>query len=357
MHWHKLQLAITNVSRSTEQYALRRNMQLAKFLFLIVGLLLLLVVVQEANVAEIWREVQKVGVLGVVTVLVLFTLSFWADVGSWHVILDCVPLNWVWSLRLFAIRTIGEAYNNITPTASIGGEPIKAWLLKSNYEIRFREASGSLVLAKTTIVISLVLYTAIGFLLLLGHEKLAGDYKIIGAVGLAMLMLFSILFFLVQWLKISTLVAHKLGNTRFGQRLLGLIAFAEDLDAQFLRVYSQHRLRLLLSICLAFIAWLLLMVEIYCVMHLLGFPISWAEAWIIEAFVQTVRSAVFMIPAGIGAQEGAMFLLCSAITGNPASGLVLALVRRSRELLWIALGLALTSAFSVTLKELPPESV
>ena len=52
---------------------------------------------------------------------------------------------------MYVVRMIGEAYNNITPTASLGGEPVKAWLLKANWGVPLRDAGASLVIAKTTI--------------------------------------------------------------------------------------------------------------------------------------------------------------------------------------------------------------
>ena len=99
------------------------------------------------------------------------------------------------------------------------------------------------------------------------------------------------------------------------------------------------------------------MIELYIVMRLLGYPITWAEAWIIEALVQTVRTGAFFIPSGIGAQEGTFQIVCAAITGNPSVGLAFALIRRGRELVWIAIGLVLAAGYSVRLKDVPMDSL
>jgi hypothetical protein len=66
--------------------------------------------------------------------------------------------------------------------------------------------------------------------------------------------------------------------------------------------------------------------------------------------VQMIRTAAFFIPAGIGAQEGALMLACGAISGSPTVGVTAALVRRFRELIWIGLSLALAMWFSVDAK-------
>jgi len=62
---------------------------------------------------------------------------------------------------------------------------------------------------------------------------------------------------------------------------------------------------------------------------------------------QLVRTAIFFIPAAIGSQDEALMLTCGALTGQPGLGLSVALVRRARELVWIALSLGLASLYSV----------
>jgi uncharacterized membrane protein YbhN (UPF0104 family) len=96
------------------------------------------------------------------------------------------------------------------------------------------------------------------------------------------------------------------------------------------------------------VSWLLGVAEIYLIFQLIGHPISWGDAWIIESMVQLVRTATFFIPAGLGSQEGALMLGCGALTGLPGLGMSVALVRRSRELVWIAVSLALASMYSVS---------
>ena len=98
---------------------------------------------------------------------------------------------------------------------------------------------------------------------------------------------------------------------------------------------------------LAFVNWLLGAVEIYYTLLFLGHPISWADAWIIEAVAQLVRTGTFFIPASIGAQEGAFLLVCGAITGSPTLGVSVSVVRRLREVIWIVWGFTLGSILSM----------
>ena len=320
----------------------------AKLLFLLVGVVLLGVVLLKTDLHELWQQVERVGFGGMAAVLLVYALYFGADAVSWHIVLPAVAINGRWLARMFAVRMIGEAYNNITPTASMGGEPVKAWLLKSNWGIPLRDSAASLVIAKTTSMFSLVVFVGIGVAMLLAHARITDTYKLIAALGLGFIVLSAVVFFLMQHLRLSTHVARWLGRTRFGQRLSGVLAAAEDIDRQFAAFYSGHRARLMWSFVFAMANWVLGALEVYLIMDFVGFPLSFAEVWMIECMVQLVRTIAFFIPAGLGAQEGAFLIAVGALTGVPSVGVATALVRRFRDVLWIALSLAVASAYAVT---------
>lgn len=322
-------------------------LKFAKLIFLGTGIALLAVILLNTELGELWQQVSAVGLFGMAAVMLVYALYFGADAISWQIVLPAVPLNLAWIRRIFVVRMIGEAYNNITPTASLGGEPIKAWLLKANWGIPLRDAGASLVIAKTTSMFSLVLFVAIGVVMLVQHPQMTANHRLIAISGLAFIVLSAVVFFLMQRLRLSTFVARKLGNSRFAQRLAGAIAAAEDIDHQFEHFYSQHGVRLGWSFAFAMMNWILGVVEVYVILDLIGYPATFAEVWMIECMVQLVRTVTFFIPAGIGTQEGAFLIGVGALTGVPSAGVATALVRRGRDLLWIGLSLALASLYSL----------
>jgi hypothetical protein len=80
----------------------------------------------------------------------------------------------------------------------------------------------------------------------------------------------------------------------------------------------------------------------------LGIPLTFGEVWIVEATTQFVRAATFFIPASLGAQEGAIILVCTALTGSPTTGVAVAVVRRLREIMWILWGMFLGTRYAGT---------
>jgi hypothetical protein len=60
----------------------------------------------------------------------------------------------------------GEAVNSVTPTATLGGEPVKAHLLRA-YGVPLSDGLASIVVAKTALTIAQSMFTALGFVALL----------------------------------------------------------------------------------------------------------------------------------------------------------------------------------------------
>ena len=89
----------------------------------------------------------------------------------------------------------------------------------------------------------------------------------------------------------------------------------------------------------ALLNWILGVIEIYYIMKFIGYPISLVDAWIIEAVAQMVRAGTFFVPASIGVQEGAILTIGAALTGSPSAGFTAAIIRRVREVIWIAWGI------------------
>jgi len=323
-------------------------MKFAKFAFPLLGVGLLWLLLGQTDATSILAASSRVGLVGMLWVLALYAVNFATDVASWQLTFAGMDRGLAWTRRLYVIRMIGEAYNNITPMASMGGEPIKAWLLKHRYGVSYRDVGAALVLAKTTSMVGLVLFVAVGCVLMLLNPDLSRTHKGLAGIGLAMLTASIAVFFLMQHWKLSTFAATRLGRTSLGGRLARVLSALQDMDLMFARFYSEHRRPLCWSTAWAIANWLLGVVEIYLIFQLIGHPIGWADAWIIESMVQLVRTATFFIPAGLGSQEGALMLTCGALTGLPGLGLSVALVRRGRELVWIALSLGLGSVYSVS---------
>ena len=313
-------------------------MKFFKIVFFIFGLSILGWVIQNINIGETFNLINQIG-LGFFLIIGVYFIAFLFDTVTWQITVLSAPLTAKWTYRFFQLRLSGEAFNNMLPAASIGGEPIKAILLKNLYGFNYREAIASLILARTINTVSLIIFLIIGFSLMLSSNILEGEYNLISSVGLAILSVCILLIFLIQRFKITSHISRLLTTNKLFHWLNNAIDHIKEVEDRLITFYKNHYQRTGYAFILAFSNWVLGAAEIFITMHFLGYPVSLVNAWIIESIAQLVRTATFFIPASIGAQEGAFLIIGSAVTGSPTIGFTMAIVRRAREIIWITWGL------------------
>ena len=325
-------------------------MQAVKYLSIILGIGLLVWIVSGIDLSAVGELIIKVGPAGLAAVIFVYFLAFLGDTISWLLILTSLPVSYTWIRRTFFVRLAGEAFNNVVPAGGFAGEPVKALLLKARYGVGYTEASASIVMARTINMVALIVFLFVGFVFMASSEKIGSPLKLTASIGLGFLAFGTLLIFAIQRFRISSWVMSRFAGMRWAGKAAGMIAVIEDMDHRFVAFYTRHRAKLLAALSLALINWILGVVEIYLTYLFLGHEITWRDAWMMEALTQMVRSAVFFIPLGIGAQEGAFVLISNAITGVPSLGLACAAVRRIREVSWIIFGLLVWLLYPTDLK-------
>lgn len=315
-------------------------MRLAKLATLAAGIGLLVLVVVNVDLAQVWGYAASFGFLGMAAIMAIYAAAFAFDTLAWQLALVEAPLDLRWWCRIWKVRLVGELLNNLTPVGGLGGEPVKAVMLKRYYGLGYREGAASLILGKTTDMISLVLFMGSAFVLVLISNTLPGVSRALVGLGLGTFGLAIALFYLVQRHRLSSLIGIWLNGRRPGRwlRIDDVLHHIRDVDDRLMHFYTKRRQRFLACLVLGLLNWSLGALEIYVVLVLLGHPVSLTDAWVIEGLTQLVRNATFFIPGSIGTLEGAFLVLVGAATGSPELGLTVALVRRARELAWLALG-------------------
>jgi glycosyltransferase 2 family protein len=234
---------------------------------------------------------------------------------------------------LYFARLAGEAVNVTTPTASLGGEAVKAWLVRRHVSVE--TATSSVIVAKTTITIAQGLLLVAG--IVCAWWALPRDSAVLR--GMQWLLL-------VEVVAVGFFVAAQVGGLfAGGGRLLkrfGLLAPESAglarLDDSLAAFYRGEPRRLSLSIGFHFLGWLTNALETWVILVLLGIDISIVGAVVIEAFSTAIRFATFMVPGSLGALEGGHVAIFVALGFTGTVGLSYSLVRRIREATWVGIG-------------------
>jgi putative membrane protein len=275
--------------------------------------------------------------LGIVVVMPFMLVNIFDTLG-WRFAFprDLVSFPTLWRARL-----AGEAVNTTTPTATVGGEAVKAWLLRPR--VPYDEALASVVIAKTTITVAQGLFLLLGLLLVTGTPA---DGRFL--TGMRWLLV-------VEVLAVTGFVAVQVSGVvggavrALGQRFSLPSAVARSADVgrveeMLRRFYTRQPSRLALSIAAHFLGWAISAMEIWLVLHFLGTEVSFVTALVLEAFATAIKFIAFWVPGGIGTSEGGLVLVFVAFGLGAPLGLSFALVRRLREVCWTAAGLLVLMA-------------
>jgi glycosyltransferase 2 family protein len=268
----------------------------------------------------------------------------------WQLALVCLPyavitavdtLGWRYAfprdpapfLRLVGARLAGEALNLVTALGSMGGEAVKAWLIRR--DVTYEASVPSVVIAKTTLTIAQALFLLIG--VALAWSLLATDSRVISAmVWLLVVEIAAVAGF------VGVQVVGIVGRAGRLLQWFGVVQrqdYAQRLDAALRDYYRRDWRRLSLSTGFHLAGWLLGALEAYLILFFLGIPADLVTATVIEALGAGVRFAAFLVPASLGAFESANAAAFEAMGLGAGAGLAFSFVRRARQVVWIGIGL------------------
>ncbi len=231
-------------------------------------------------------------------------------------------------------RWVREALNTAVPLAGLGGAVGSTRLLARQGGIAMAAAAASLTADLTVEAAAQgpFLAAALATVAMLAPGRFAA-----GGAALAILPvgLGGVAFVLAQRAGIMRLVERAAARLGFGAALAGLHDGLMALHARrggVLRAFGLHIL-----------SWSLGGTEVFVILRTIGVGVSPGAAFAIEGLGMAARSLGFALPAGLAAQEAGFVLACAVFGIGPQEGLALSMVKRLRELLVAAGGVAVWS--------------
>ncbi len=226
------------------------------------------------------------------------------------------------------LRFVREATNVLLPLAQVGGDLIGAGLL-TLYAVPGALAAASVIVDILIQAATQFLFAIFGLLALIAleaSETLARS----AAVGIAVATLMLAGFYLAQrrggQRSLRAIVSRLAGDREW--RVLGTI----DAVYQNLGMIYAARSNVIASAVVHLAGWAIGVAEVAIVFAFMGHPVGIGEALVIESLLHAVRGAAFAIPSALGAQEGALVVLCAAFGIPPEQAIALSLVKRAADL-------------------------
>ncbi|HEY7373887.1 MAG TPA: lysylphosphatidylglycerol synthase transmembrane domain-containing protein [Polyangia bacterium] len=326
----------------------RRLVPILRWLVIVAALLLLVRFVQRADLDRAWALLRRLG--WPVALVVLPTLAaMMLDARGWQAILRTLghPLPW---RRLLGLRLSVEAFVLALPGGSVAGEAAKLALMRRG-GVPVPDAAASLALTKL-----LLLATDAAYLAVVGTWLSIAVAAGLPAARFPILLCFAgaaltAVAATVLWLVLrrSTAAAGIVGRlSRFPVRFVACWfrrrrAQAEALDDATARHFAAPARARLAAVVAFALEWLCEGLETLLIFYCLGVPIGFGQALAVDGLGSLLRVLVFFVPAGLGIQDAAQVMLLGGLgVHDPvAGGTAFVVVKRTKEIFWIAIGLLL----------------
>jgi uncharacterized protein (TIRG00374 family) len=306
--------------------------------FLLGGLVLLGWMVGRVDVKDLLASFQSVG-FWLVPFFLLEIIPDLLHTAGWAACFQGYqrPLR-LW--HLYGIRLAGSAINQVTPTATLGGEVVKVLLLES--ALPRAQAMATVVIDKASITLAQMCYLAVGLVYAMRHLPLSSALQ--WALGLTIgLISLGLLGFIAaqRYQLLSTLVSQVSRLKCAPARLHRWSQHLVPLEAQLMAYYTTYPWRFAGSLLLHCIAFVCTGSKTYILLRLLlGYQApGWGEALMVAMVVAALDQMFFLVPARLGTLEGTRVLVLSAVGIAQVFGLAFGLIVRLESLFWNGIGL------------------
>jgi glycosyltransferase 2 family protein len=314
------------------------------------GLLLFVYLILRTGVGPLLENLSRFGIWFPAILAVGASWLFF-QACAWSIIQNAyfrkVPFG-----RLLCVRVIGDALNILLPSASLGGDAARAYMIKDQTPLK--EGIAGVLFDKTIEFIASTVFLAasllLGSLFIKMPEGLLAPTilcLIVTTAGLFFLVFFSARGFYDILLRISGILP---GIKRWVIHREDKIKALEGNLRLLYRKGNLKSLKLAAALGFHFLARVAGAVEVLIILRVLGARVDFIQAFFIFTVVVITNTIFFLLPGQWGITESASILVLQSLGYPAALGLSLSVIRRIRKLAFVALALIL---FVVEKKRLP----
>ncbi|MFZ5892125.1 MAG: lysylphosphatidylglycerol synthase transmembrane domain-containing protein [Myxococcota bacterium] len=301
---------------------------------------------RDADFSRAYELLAQLGLAGIGLALLPQLLGVLLELSSWQRALDSIGYKTSFP-ALFRVRVASESLSLCLPGGALLAESLKVPLFARHSGFAAARALVAIALRKYLLLAAQGMY----FLLAAVASALSGSGGLRSALPLAAAStLLSAMAFgsralfaggrsaatCARWLSRLPIAALR---TRITHAAAGIAAGDRDVAHFFTRGVANEAH----SVLLALASWCCEALETFVLLSLLGARLDFADVAAMEVALSLLRNLLVFLPAGIGVQDAGYAFFLNAL-GLPAANemaVAFALLKRSKELAWLTLGLAL----------------
>jgi phosphatidylglycerophosphate synthase len=301
------------------------------------GILLLTYLVRRTGPAKLVESMATLG-WGLTLVIALGGISHVVKTWAWRLtLLD--EKHQVSFVRMFGLRLASEAVGQLGGLAQLFGETLRVSLLSPT--IQLDSGIASVALDRAFFLLSAAAVSIVGLvavLLVLPLPRTLSLYAALFVATLLGVVLLTALAVQKRWPVFSG-TARILARVRyFNGWTEGKRSLIHSVENKLHDFYHLTPTAFWGSFALNLTCHGAAVLEVYLILRLMGFKVSFFAALAIEALTKLVNIAGTFNPGNIGTYEAGNMLIVKMFGLSGAAGLTLAFIRRLRAIFWAAVG-------------------
>ena len=313
----------------------------------------------DVSFAELWDHLCHAG-YWLIPIIGVWLIVYALNALAWQAMIEGnigrkMPVSF-W--RLYRLTITGYALNYATPVGGLGGEPYR--IMELSKDIDKQHATSSVILYAMMHFFAHFWFWFISIFIYLGLATI-GDLPITPAIGITLGII--VVFCLTAFYIISR--GYKNGLVKYVLRVLSHIPglkqwtmrqwtahseAIENIDQQISALYNQDTRAFYRSLVYEYLSrvvqstevmFMLLLFGIDCGGGWDGLTLTFLHSILIVSFTTLFANLIGFLPMQIGVQEGGFVLSIAALGLSAALGIFVSIICRVREIIWIAIGMAL----------------
>ena len=302
----------------------------------IIGFLLFAFLIYKIGPGRIWENIKNLTWQKFLILFFLHFLYFFFRTVTWKIIFEKYEGNISFG-HLIRARLAGDAISYITPSAYLGGEPIRVMMVGKTTR---RKSIASVTIDKTMEILSMIFLIIIGVTIAIALIPMPGHFKFLLVAFVVGAILFGLFILIKQrqgffiWI-INVLERIKI-KFKFIEKHKTKI---KEIDAYISEFYGHHRSTFIIVFLLYSFAFLFWTAEIFLTLVF----INAGGATFLKSFLITTLGSIVIIlptiPASFGTYEVSYVAIFVLLGLGADVGITLTLIRRIVGLVWVGVGL------------------
>jgi uncharacterized protein (TIRG00374 family) len=316
---------------------------------LIVGILLLVFLMKKIpfeQIIEQFRQASFFAVIGFITISIIMMLL---QTMRWQVITKSEGMK-IPFLNLLSYKIVGFGISFITPAAKVGGEPIRAGLMKK-HGVSFHKGLSTIIIDKLMDFSTIGLLFGIAVILAVTTMDFPVTIKLMmGSIALFFAGLIAYIYYQLLHKKNFLLRLFK----RLRLNKIKSLTNVEEKLVEFeetIRSFYIHKKKAFMKIVLlSVLNWLSMFIEYKFAILIFGISsISFSAIFLIITMMGIAY--LFPIPLALGVLEAGQVSTFNALDLNPLAGFGLSMIIRFRDLAWTFVAFAILAFYGFSLSK------